>query len=92
MLKDFFEKNDEMLDLYTNAITKAHGNNHPEVFEVRRSYKAIQAKMQQNQLDLAPEFGEIRLLTNNYTIPNDACPTLTKTYQVLEKFDILSQK
>ena len=25
MLKQFFEANDEMLDLYTNAITKAHG-------------------------------------------------------------------
>ncbi|MTB69525.1 iron-sulfur cluster repair di-iron protein, ric [Streptococcus uberis] len=92
MLKEFFEKNDEMLDLYTNAITKAHGKNHPEVFEVRRSYQAIQAKMQQNQLDLAPEFGQIRLLTNDYAIPNDACPTLTKTYQILEEFDILSQK
>ena len=33
MLRHFFEANDEMLDLYTNAITKAHGKNHPEVFD-----------------------------------------------------------
>lgn len=25
MIKEFFTKNDEMLDLYTKAITKAHG-------------------------------------------------------------------
>ena len=41
MLKQFFEANDEMLDLYTNAITKAHGKNHPEVFEVRKLYETI---------------------------------------------------
>lgn len=92
MLKEFFEKNDEILDLYTNAITKAHGKNHPEIFEIRRIYQAIQEKMSQNQVDLVPEFRQIRLLTSDYAIPNEACPTLSKTYQLLEEFDILSQK
>ena len=45
MLKQFFEANDEMLDLYTNAITKAHGKNHPEVFDVRKVYETIQHKI-----------------------------------------------
>ena len=42
MIKEFFEKNDETLDLYTKAITRAHGKNHPEVFEVRNLYQKIQ--------------------------------------------------
>ena len=45
MIKEFFDKNDEMLDLYTQAITKAHGAHHPEVFEVRKVYEDIQKKV-----------------------------------------------
>ena len=60
MLKHFFEANDEMLDLYTDAITKAHGKNHPEVFEVRKLYETIQHKIQGNNMDLSNEFSELR--------------------------------
>ncbi|MCJ0582976.1 hypothetical protein MMJ10_06565 [Enterococcus cecorum] len=52
MLRQFFEANDEMLDLYTNAITKAHGKNHPEVFDVRKVYETIQHKIRDNNLCL----------------------------------------
>lgn len=92
MLKQFFEANDEMLDLYTNAITKAHGNNHPEVFDVRKVYETIQHKIRDNNLDLSNEFSELRALTKDYTIPDDACETFTKTYQLLKRFDELSQE
>ena len=92
MLKQFFEANDEMLDLYTNAITKAHGKNHPEVFDVRKVYETIQHKSRDNNLDLSKELSELRALTKDYTIPDDACETFTKTYQLLKQFDELSQE
>lgn len=92
MLKHFFEANDEMLDLYTDAITKAHGKNHPEVFDVRKVYEIIQHKIRDNNLDLSNEFSELRALTKDYTIPDDACETFTKTYQLLKQFDELSQE
>ncbi|KYP18541.1 hypothetical protein [Streptococcus parauberis] len=92
MLKQFFEANDEMLDLYTNAITKAHGKKHPEVFDVRKVYETIQHKIRDNILDLSNEFSELRALTKDYTIPDDACETFTKTYQLLKQFDELSQE
>lgn len=44
MLKQFFEANDEMLDLYTNAITKAHGKNHPEVLKFANFMKQFSIK------------------------------------------------
>src|SRR5699024_4099630 len=31
----------EKLDLYTTAITRAHGKNHPEAFEVRELFETI---------------------------------------------------
>ncbi|AUT06633.1 hypothetical protein SPSF3K_01913 [Streptococcus parauberis] len=92
MLKQFFEANDEMLDLYTNAIKKAHGKKHPEVFDVRKVYETIQHKIRDNILDLSNEFSELRALTKDYTIPDDACETFTKTYQLLKQFDELSQE
>ena len=92
MLRQFFEANDEMLDLYTNAITKAHGKNHPEVFDVRKVYETIQHKIRDNNLDLSNEFSELRALTKDYTIPDDVCETFTKTYQLLKQFDELSQE
>ena len=92
MLKQFFEANDEMLDLYTNAITKAHGKNHPEVFEVRKLYETIQHKIQGNNMDLSNEFSELRGVTNDFAIPDDVCETFTKTYQLLKQFVELSQE
>ena len=92
MLKQFFEANDEMLDLYTNAITKAHGKNHPEVFEVRKLYEAIQHKIQGNNVDLSNEFSELRGVTKDFAIPDDVCETFTKTYQLLKQFVELSQE
>ncbi|QLK86401.1 iron-sulfur cluster repair di-iron protein, ric [Staphylococcus sp. 17KM0847] len=92
MLKDYFESNHDTLELYTQAITKAHGKNHPEVFEVRKIYKSIQDKAQHNNWDLSNAFLELRRLTNQYMIPNDACETMTQTYQMLKHFDTLAQE
>lgn len=87
----FFNTNNEMLDLYTKAITKAHGEHHPEVFDVRRLYQDIQEKGQHQDWDLREDFRKLRAVTNNYTIPDDACETMAKTYHLLEEFDRLSQ-
>lgn len=91
MIKEFFDKNDEMLDLYTQAITKAHGARHPEVFEVCKVYEDIQKKVRAGQEDLTADFSKLRSLTADYTIPADACGAMTKTYQTLEEFDHLVQ-
>lgn len=91
MIKEFFDKNDEMLDLYTQAIIKAHGAHHPEVFEVRKVYEDIQKKVRAGQEDLTADFSKLRSLTADYTIPADACGAMTKTYQTLEEFDHLVQ-
>ncbi|MBD3949042.1 iron-sulfur cluster repair di-iron protein, ric [Tuanshanicoccus lijuaniae] len=91
MLKEFFEANDGLLDLYTQAITKAHGDKHPEVFEVRKIYKIIQDKIQEEDIDVSNEWVELRAITQDYAIPDDVCPTFTKTYQLLKQMDELAQ-
>lgn len=41
MIQSFYNTNNAILDLYTKAITKAHGQHHPEVFKVRTIYKEV---------------------------------------------------
>lgn len=87
-IKQYFLAEDEKMDLYTTAITKAHGQSHPEVFEVRVLYQQLQAAFQKendNFETLANIFEQLNLITNHYEIPKDSCPTLAATYQYLEK-------
>ncbi|MEE8806947.1 MAG: iron-sulfur cluster repair di-iron protein, ric [Lactimicrobium sp.] len=77
------------MDLYTNAITKAHGAHHPEVFEVRKIYQQMAEKLKAGNADLSEEFRRLREITDNYSIPSDACGTLAATYEMLKEMDSL---
>lgn len=84
------EKHFEKLDVFTTAITRAHGKSHPEAFEVRELFEAIQSKVKEaggKTLDLAAEFTKLRQVTNDYKIPNDVCGTYVDTYRMLERAD-----
>ena len=85
-VKKYFTK----LKIFTLAITRAHGKNHPEVFEVRALFKQINKKSKVAKLknpDLDDEFTQLRKVTNNYTIPSDACVTYTNVYTMLSEID-----
>lgn len=87
---ELFEKNFEQLDLYTAAITRAHGKSHPETFEVRELFNTIQSKMNEadtNTPNLNAEFASLRLTTNNYMIPEDVCATYMNVYNMLAELD-----
>lgn len=88
-MRTFLEQNFETLNLYTNALAKAHGKNHPEVFEVRKLYLAMQQKMNEGNWRMDDELEQIEQVTHHYTIPNDACETMTKTYQMFQKMSQL---
>ena len=90
MIQSFYNTNNAILDLYTKAITKAHGQHHPEVFKVRAIYKEIQNKINHNQYDLTNEFSQLRIITNDYSIPYDVCGTFKATYEMLKAFDEIS--
>ena len=84
------EKYSSKLDLFTSAITRAHGKNHPEAFEVRKLYEAMNAKIKEAGTDkpkLDEEFTRLRNITDNYTIPEDVCETYAGTYNMLLEAD-----
>ena len=80
----------EKLDLYTTAITRAHGKNHPEAFEVRELFETISGKVKDagtNKPDLDAEFAQLRKITDNYTIPGYVCETYAGTFEMLSEVD-----
>lgn len=86
VINNYFEK----LDIYTNAITKAHGKHHPEAFEVRELFETISKKIKDaepNKPNLDAEFAQLRKVTDNYTIPQDVCETYAATYNMLSEID-----
>jgi|SRR5699024_11009907 len=88
--KDIVEKNFSTLDLYTTAITRAHGKNHPEVFEVREVFEAMNLKIKTEGVrkpNLEAEFAQLRGITNNYHIPEDVCETFEGVYNMLAEAD-----
>lgn len=90
---DYLKENQATLDLYTTAITRAHGAHHPEVFQVKALYDSISQKLTETteNPDLSATFAQLRELTADYQIPDDVCPTFTATYQMLAKADSLQE-
>ncbi|MGX7205565.1 iron-sulfur cluster repair di-iron protein, ric [Enterococcus pingfangensis] len=90
----YLNENREKLALYTTAITRAHGANHPEVFEVKKIYDTIWDQLQTEgpEANLTSGFNQLRATTNNYEIPSDVCQTFEATYKMLAEADQLSQR
>ena len=71
----------ETLDRILPVVNRAHGKNHPELHKVLALYNKIRKK------PLAKYFLKIEKLTNNYSVPEDACATFEKAYNLLSILD-----
>ena len=88
---EFVKDNFERLDLFTTAITRAHGKNHPEAFEVRELFEKINAKLEgvdTNKPDLSEEFLQLNEVTNNFKVPKGVCETYEAVYQMLSEAEL----
>ena len=87
---EVIEEYSSKLDLFTSAITRAHGKHYPETFEVRELYEVMNAKIKEAGTDkpnLDEEFTRLRKITDNYTIPGDVCETYAGAYNMLSEAD-----
>lgn len=88
--KEALNKYFGQLDLFTSAITRAHGKNHPEAFEVRELFSKIKEKTQAAGIasaDLDTEFSKLREVTNQYAVPDDVCETYAAVYNMLSEIN-----
>ncbi|APX71739.1 iron-sulfur cluster repair di-iron protein, ric [Companilactobacillus allii] len=89
-VKDYLDERHDKLDFYTKAITNAHGQNHPEVFDVRQEYVQL-CLAARNGDNLDNNFAKLRKTTDNYAIPSDVCPVFEATYHMLASADSINQ-
>ena len=69
------------LDKILPVVVRVHGEHHPELKRVAELYAAIKEEPTREL------FGELRKVTDSYTVPEDACPTFGKTYEDLKALD-----
>lgn len=74
------------LELYTTTITKVHGKNHPEVFQVHDLFVEMTNKNNAGE-NLTSYFKQLREITRDYEIPDDVCETFEGTYQMISELD-----
>ena len=67
----------ETLDKIVPVVARVHKDNHPELGEVEKLYNKVKDNPS------GEVFERLREVTKNYEIPADACPTYTKTYELL---------
>lgn len=84
------DENFVQLDLYTTALTRVHGQDHPEVFKVRELFEAIKSKIIEESIskpDLDVELSQLRQVTKNYKAPKGVCEAFEGTYNMLSEID-----
>lgn len=80
----------KLLSKYIPIVDRVHGDHHPEFHEVRRLFNLLSEKIKGTK-DLKPnlneEFNALRLITDNYTVPDDVCETYETVYKMLAEID-----
>lgn len=66
-------------------IERVHGTHHPELTRVREI--TLQLHEASKGANTAELFEELRVVTDNYAIPDDVCSAFEATYQALESAD-----
>lgn len=88
-MKKFKEKNKESINTlkqYIPIVSRVHGSNHLEFYEVEKEFNIILDKLEKSE-DLKSEFVNIRKITSNYTIPKDVCESYETVYKLIEELD-----
>lgn len=84
------EKHSKTLDLYVPVVARVHGGSHPDFHKVHALFDTINSKIKEagpNKPELKEEFGELREITHNYTVPDDVCESYEAVYSMLADMD-----
>lgn len=67
------------------VVVRVHGKAHPELSDIQDAYERFKVSFEQGNGE--SELEEIRKLTDNYTLPKDACEAYTKVYDAFKSID-----
>ena len=80
----------QTLGQYVPIVARVHGKSHPEFHEVHGLFDALAKKTKASGAetpDLNEEFARLREVTDNYTVPGDACESYEAVYHMLAELD-----
>ena len=72
----------ETLELYIPVVVRVHGQENPEIKEVRMLFEQLKEQISQ-EAEVSQTFEQIRKVTNNYTVPGGVCESCTAVYHML---------
>jgi len=78
------------LKQYVPVVERVHGAHHPEFHTVRELFDSIITKTKEaksEKPDLDNEFARLRMITDNYTVPDDVCESFEAVYNMLAELD-----
>ena len=78
------------LDLLMAKVARVHGDNHPELNDIKNCYENIKKAYEENNVNIIKdELKKVDELSNNLTLPSDACQAYTRVYKA---FGILEEQ
>lgn len=78
------------LDKILPVVVRVHGENHPELAQVGTLYADMRKKLDEDNKEEAKKLlMELKSITSDFSIPNDACPTYERTYKDLSQILVL---
>lgn len=77
------------LELYVPIVDRVHGGSHPEFHDVKRVFDTMSQllKEEPSKTSLTEAFHELRVITSDYTVPNDVCESYEAVYHMLKDLD-----
>lgn len=84
------KKHFKTLKQFVPIVDRVHGAHHPEFHEVKNQFEAMAAKIEaagNTKPELAAEFGKLREVSSNYTVPGDVCESYEAVYNMLAELD-----
>jgi len=82
--KDTYNKEIDRLKQFIPIVSRVHGKSHNEFYEVEQEFNKIVSKIDLGNYNLDNEFNNLKVITNNYEIPNDTCETYEYVYKKLK--------
>ncbi len=90
--KKEYQKEIKKLSLFIPVVSRVHGADHNEFYEVEKIFNLIDNKINENNYNLDEEFNNLKLVTNNYLVPKDTCESYEYVYVTLEKLNKVYKK
>src|SRR5690554_2484681 len=77
----------DKLKKFVPIVNKVHGKDHPEFNKVKTEFDLMVEKITNENYKIIEQFDHLKMITNNYQVPEDTCESYEMVYQMLKELD-----